>query len=45
MIKYFPVEINTSTFGGRIRHYRYTRRITPREFGRLIYVDASTVWD
>jgi DNA-binding transcriptional regulator YiaG len=43
MIGYLPVDINTSTFGGRITHYRYMLGMTPRQFGVLIPADASTV--
>lgn len=45
MIGYLPVEIDTSTFGGRIAYYRYIKGLTPKEFGDLISVDPSTVRD
>ncbi len=43
MIGYLPVEIDTSTFGGRIINYRHIKGLTPREFGDLISADPSTV--
>lgn len=45
MIGYLPVEIDTSTFGGRVTKYRYIKGLTPKEFGDLISADPSTVRD
>jgi len=43
LIGYLPIEIDTSTFGGRVTMYRYEHGITPKEFGLLVSADASTV--
>ena len=43
LIGYLPIEIDTSTFGGRIAIYRYKHGITPKELGLLVSADASTV--
>lgn len=43
MIGYMPVEIDTSTFGGRITYYRYINGLTPEEFGQMVCADPSTV--
>jgi ribosome-binding protein aMBF1 (putative translation factor) len=43
LIGYLPIEIDTSTFGGRIAMYRYEQGITPKELGLLVSADASTV--
>ena len=45
MIKYLPIQIDTSSFGGRITYYRYMKGLTPKEFGILIPADASTIRD
>jgi DNA-binding transcriptional regulator YiaG len=36
-------DIDTSTAGGQIHSYRIMRGLSPKEFGVLIQVDASTV--
>ena len=43
LIGYLPIEIDISTFGGRIAMYRYKHGITPKELGLLVSADASTV--
>ncbi len=43
IIGYFPVEIDSLTFRVKITIYRYVHGMTPKEFGRLILADASTV--
>jgi DNA-binding transcriptional regulator YiaG len=43
LIGYLPIEIDISSFGGRIASYRYKYGLTPRELGRLLSVDASTI--
>lgn len=43
LIGYLPIEIDTSTIGGRITLYRYTHGLSPKEFGFLLSADASTV--
>jgi DNA-binding transcriptional regulator YiaG len=45
MIGYNPVEIDISTFSGRIINYRYINGMSPKEFGKLIPADPSTVLD
>lgn len=45
MIGYLPVEFDTSTFGGRTTYYRYIKGLTPKEFGKLVFADPSTVRD
>ena len=43
LLGYIPIEIDTSTFGGRIAMYRYKNGLTPKKLGLLLSVDASTV--
>ncbi|HSU27047.1 MAG TPA: helix-turn-helix domain-containing protein [Chitinophagaceae bacterium] len=43
MIGYLPIEVDASTFGGRITRYRYKHGLTPKELGLLLSADASTV--
>jgi DNA-binding transcriptional regulator YiaG len=43
LIGYLPIEVDSSTFGGRIAIYRYKQGITPKELGLLVSADASTV--
>lgn len=43
LLGYLPVQIDTSTFGGEITYFRYLTGLTPKEFGALVKVDASTV--
>lgn len=43
MIGYLPVQFDLSTFGGRIKYYRYLKGFTPEEFGILVSADSSTV--
>lgn len=43
LIGYLPIEIDTSTFRGRIAMYRYNHGITPKELGFLVSADASIV--
>lgn len=43
MIGYFPVQIDTSTFGEKITYYRYMLGLTPEEFGQMVSANSSTV--
>jgi DNA-binding transcriptional regulator YiaG len=43
MIGYVPVTIDTSNLCGQIYYYRVSHGITPKEFGTLIQIDASTI--
>jgi len=45
VIKYLLIQIDTSTLGGKIRHYRFLHGLTPKEFGALVVADASTIRD
>jgi DNA-binding XRE family transcriptional regulator len=36
MIRYLPVQIDTSTLGGQIKYYRFMHGLTSKEFGALI---------
>lgn len=43
LIGYLPIEIDTSTFAGKIAMYRYKHGLTPKNLGLLLSADASTV--
>lgn len=43
LIGYLPIEIDTSTFGGRIAMYRFKNGLTLKRLGHFLSVDASTV--
>jgi DNA-binding transcriptional regulator YiaG len=43
MLKYLPLQIDTSTLGGQIFHYRFLNGLGPEEVGMLISVNASTI--
>lgn len=43
MIGYVPLQIDTSTLGGKVWYCRCLLGETTREFGRRIPVDASTI--
>lgn len=45
ILGYPPLNIDRTTFGGRITYYRHTQEITPQKFGQLIPAVASTVRD
>lgn len=40
---YSPFELPDDTLAKQVKHYRYQHGLTPREFGKLVSVDASTV--
>jgi transcriptional regulator with XRE-family HTH domain len=42
-LTYFPFQIDLSGLSGRIIYYRYINGLSPKEFGLLINVDASTI--
>ena len=44
-IGYLPLEINTSTLGGKITEYRYLNGLTSKGFGKLVLANGSTVLD
>lgn len=45
MLGYFPINIKTNTFSGKITQFRFNRGMTFKEFGMLISADASTIRD
>ena len=45
LIGYLPIQIDASTLGGQINHYRFIHGLTPKEFGALIPANASTILD
>jgi transcriptional regulator with XRE-family HTH domain len=40
---YFPVSVDTSTFGGKVIKYRYLKGLTQAEFAREFTIDESMV--
>ena len=40
---YIPIEIDTSTFAGKIKKYRIKNGLSHKKMGKLLGVDASTV--
>jgi ribosome-binding protein aMBF1 (putative translation factor) len=43
ILKYLPIKIDASIFGGRITHDLYMSGLTRKEFGSLIPADSSTI--
>lgn len=42
---YFPFDIDTSIFGGKIKRYRYMNGLIQEEMEAKVVVDASTISD
>jgi DNA-binding transcriptional regulator YiaG len=40
---YNPYQTDTSTLGGRVKHYRYMKGLSLKRFAKLLKVDTSTV--
>jgi DNA-binding transcriptional regulator YiaG len=40
---YYPFDHETTTFGGKIRRYKYEHGLSNRKFAQMIGVDAATV--
>jgi DNA-binding transcriptional regulator YiaG len=43
LIGCLPIEIDTSSFGGRLAMYRFKCGLTPKELGYLICANATSV--
>ncbi|RXK60026.1 XRE family transcriptional regulator [Lacibacter luteus] len=43
LLGYLPVKIDMSCVGGRVLQFRYLNGLSPKDFGRLINTDPSTV--
>ncbi len=41
---YFPFEIDTSTFAGRLKEYRYKNGLTQELLGKTLKVNESTIF-
>lgn len=45
ILGYMPIQLDMQSLANQITFYRYTHGLTPKEFGALVSVDASTVRD
>jgi DNA-binding XRE family transcriptional regulator len=40
---YFPIDIDTNTFSGRLKFYRYKNGLSQKQLGKILNVDGATV--
>jgi DNA-binding XRE family transcriptional regulator len=41
---YTPYIIETDSWAGKIKNYRYSHGLTQRQFGKLLNTDVSVIW-
>jgi DNA-binding XRE family transcriptional regulator len=42
---YFPFEVDSTTFGGKLKEYRYKNGLTQEDMGKALRVNESTVFN
>ena len=44
-LRYFPFDVDATTFSGKLKEYRYKNGLTIEDMGKVLKVDESTVFN